>query len=256
MTDTGPVTAEQLDPDTAAHTSDHLLYVAEVFGPTFQGEGPSRGRRAGFVRLGGCNLHCTWCDTPYTWDSDRFDLRERINAVDVDDVIRQVVAMRVPLLVLTGGEPLLHQRRPAFRALLVAMARFGIAVEVETNGTIAPEMGLAGPPVYNVSPKLAHAGDPERARIVPAALTAFMELSLTGMARFKFVCRDRDDLEEVNLLVDEHLLPADKVWIMPEGTTAEAILAGARALADPVLEAGYNLSFRDHTLLWGDVPGR
>src|SRR4029450_7825218 len=49
------------------------LVVSEVFGPTFQGEGPSVGRRAGFVRLGRCNLDCSWCDTPYTWDWERHD---------------------------------------------------------------------------------------------------------------------------------------------------------------------------------------
>lgn len=49
------------------------LVVSEVFGPTFQGEGPSLGRRAGFVRLGRCNLDCSWCDTPNTWDWSRFD---------------------------------------------------------------------------------------------------------------------------------------------------------------------------------------
>ena len=42
------------------------LVVAEVFGPTVQGEGPSAGRRASFIRLGGCNLHCDWCDTKFT----------------------------------------------------------------------------------------------------------------------------------------------------------------------------------------------
>ena len=53
--------------------ADGGLVVAEVFGPTFQGEGPSTGQRAGFVRLGRCNLDCSWCDTPYTWDWERFD---------------------------------------------------------------------------------------------------------------------------------------------------------------------------------------
>lgn len=41
------------------------LLVSEVFGPTVQGEGKHCGRIAAFVRLGGCNLHCRWCDTPY-----------------------------------------------------------------------------------------------------------------------------------------------------------------------------------------------
>jgi organic radical activating enzyme len=56
----------------AAEESRGLL-VAEMFGPTFQGEGPSAGQRAVFVRTSRCNLSCSWCDTPHTWDWSRFD---------------------------------------------------------------------------------------------------------------------------------------------------------------------------------------
>ena len=54
------------------------LVVAEIFGPTWQGEGPSAGQVAAFVRLGLCNLTCAWCDTAYTWDRSRFDLRAEL----------------------------------------------------------------------------------------------------------------------------------------------------------------------------------
>ena len=53
------------------------LRVAEVFGPTFQGEGPSAGRRAAFIRLSGCGVGCTWCDEPQTWDWSRFSRAAR-----------------------------------------------------------------------------------------------------------------------------------------------------------------------------------
>jgi len=52
--------------------STTTLRVAELFGPTVQGEGPAAGERAAFVRLSGCPLACAWCDTPYTWDAGRF----------------------------------------------------------------------------------------------------------------------------------------------------------------------------------------
>src|SRR3954452_24909384 len=85
------------------------VVVAEVFGPTIQGEGRNLGQRAAFVRLGGCNLHCTWCDTPYTWDASRYDLRAEMSRRPVAEIVAEVRPMRPHVVVLTGGEPLLHQ---------------------------------------------------------------------------------------------------------------------------------------------------
>ena len=53
-----------------------LLNVNEIFGPTIQGEGPHTGRLVGFLRLAGCNLACSWCDTPYSWDWTKYDKAE------------------------------------------------------------------------------------------------------------------------------------------------------------------------------------
>ena len=60
---------------------DELL-VAEIFGPTWQGEGPSAGKVAAFVRLGLCDQACSWCDTPYTWDRACHDLRTELRRMD------------------------------------------------------------------------------------------------------------------------------------------------------------------------------
>src|SRR3954451_15026034 len=80
------------------------LVVSEIFGPTFQGEGPSIGRRCGFVRLGRCNLACTWCDTKYTWDWSQYDPSVELHRRSVDDIVDAVAAMDVPMVVITGGE--------------------------------------------------------------------------------------------------------------------------------------------------------
>ena len=81
---------------------DDELVVAEVFGPTFQGEGPSIGRRAGFVRLGRCNLDCSWCDTPYTWDWDRFDPAKELRHESVTSVLAHLDAMTPEIVVVTS----------------------------------------------------------------------------------------------------------------------------------------------------------
>jgi organic radical activating enzyme len=230
------------------------------FGPTFQGEGPSAGRVAVFVRLGGCNLSCTWCDAPYSWDRRRYDLREQIRQIPVADVVDflATAAARLdrPLLVVTGGEPLLHQHRPAFRGLLAAADDLGLDVEIETNATRIPVLDLPGAVTFNASPKLGHAGDPVDRRINPGALAVLAALARRDRARFKFVATGPVDLDEIAGLVETHQLPARQVWIMPEGASAAAVLATARNLAGPVLHRGWCLTLRTHTLLWNDERGR
>jgi organic radical activating enzyme len=235
------------------------LLAAEWFGPTLQGEGPSAGQVALFIRLSRCNLTCgsgsaLWaCDTPYTWDTRRFDLTAQTSRVTADELATWVLSHDTRLVVITGGEPLLQQRK------LVGLARVlvgaGRRIEIETNGTIAPLPGLLREGVrFNVSPKLASSGIAEDRRIVPAALRA---LAASGAAVFKFVVADADmpgELAEVAALVEAYGL--EPVWIMPAGTAPALLLQRMCDLADPVIARGWNLSTRLHVLLWEDARGR
>jgi 7-carboxy-7-deazaguanine synthase len=224
------------------------LTVSEVFGPTVQGEGPSIGRRCGFVRLGRCNQACTFCDTPYTWDWDRFDPAVELNEMAVDDVLSQLDAMDVDMVVVTGGEPLLQQR--GVEALLGAVKERGWRVEIETAGTIAPTMADGLVDQWNVSPKLANSGNPFERRYKPDVLSAFQA---TGRAVFKFVVCEPSDLDEVDAMVEECAL--GDVWIMPEGIDAATLERRSRQLAEDVIKRGWNLTTRLHILIWGDRRG-
>lgn len=233
---------------------DTTLVTAEVFGPTFQGEGPSLGKRAGFIRLMGCNLHCSWCDTAYTWDASRFDLRAQGNRLPVAGVVERALNGNPELVVITGGEPLLHQQQPGWSAMLKLLDDAGVIIEVETNGTVEPTAETAAfVSRFNVSPKLAHAGDPFPARYRPEVLAAFAK---TGRAVFKFVCQDASDVAEAAELAYGAGIPSRLVWVMPEGTTAVNITATLAQLAEPALTAGFNLTTRLHVLVWGDERGR
>jgi 7-carboxy-7-deazaguanine synthase len=228
------------------------LLVAETFGPTLQGEGPSCGRQALFVRLSRCNLSCPRCDTPYTWDWSRFDVVTETHRRSGADILDWALRHPTRLVVVSGGEPLLQQE--LLVPLVTVLAAAGRRVEIETNGTIVPAPELThvvgG---FNTSPKLAGfaaAGDAER-RISPDALGALMA---TGRAVFKFVASSVADLEEIAELQDRFDLRP--VWVMPEGATAERVLAVMRALAEEVIGRGWHLSTRLHVLLWGDTRGR
>lgn len=230
------------------------LPVSEVFGPTFQGEGPSTGRLAAFVRLGGCNLTCDRCDTPYTWDARRFNLRAELTPMTPLDIVSKLPA--APLVVISGGEPTLYQDQPPMAELLGLLA-FSRDVEIETNGTRSPSVELTqwATVTFNVSPKLdgPMSIDPVEKRLVPAALDAYAELAAMNRAIFKFVVRQRRDVDTVTGLVNRYRIPTTAVWCMPEGTESDTVLNVAQRLADTVLDAGYNLTLRQHVLLWPGV---
>jgi 7-carboxy-7-deazaguanine synthase len=208
------------------------------------------------VRLGGCNLTCRWCDTPYTWDwrgtSDTgiaYDPRRELHRRTVASVADQVTALGVDLVVISGGEPLGQQARLV--PLVEQLTGRGMEVEIETNGTHAPHPALvAAGARFNVSPKLAHSGVALARRIRPAALRS---LAATPGTAFKFVCRDLSDLDEVGDLVRRHALAP--VWIMPEGHDAEHVNEHVRNLVTAVVERGWNLTTRLHILIWGQERG-
>lgn len=231
---------------------ERSLLVAETFGPTLQGEGPSCGQQALFVRLSRCNLSCPSCDTPYTWDWQRFDVETETHRRTAAEILGWALGYPTELLVVTGGEPLLQQEMLV--PLVTAWAGAGRRVEVETNGTIVPAAALADAVAgFNVSPKLASfaaSGDARR-RINPEALRALVDC---GRAVFKFVASSTADLDEIAELQREFALRP--VWVMPEGTTTERLLEMMRALAEEVVARGWHLSTRLHVLLWGDARGR
>lgn len=237
------------------------LPVNEIFGPTIQGEGPHTGHRCYFVRLGGCNLHCSWCDTPYTWDPTRYDLAAENPEMDWEEIIaklRDLGAIPGDVVVLSGGEPLIHHHR--LHGLLHPDFRW----HVESNGTIPPPRWWADVIAHTtLSPKIHDQGDPEKRRLKPKALRKWADLTLRGVpVVWKFVVdwRQADyldrDLAVIDHLVADYGLPHQAVWLMPLGTTRDDVLAGQKRAGAVALDRGYNLTTRLHTLLWGDERGR
>jgi 7-carboxy-7-deazaguanine synthase len=233
------------------------LVVSETF-RSVQGEGPALGRPASFLRLGGCNLTCTFCDAGYTWDAAHFDLRAELVRRTAGDVLAELTEPGTPpLVIVTGGEPLLQQR-PGYGLgpLVGELVARGSAVHVETNGTIIPSPELAGlVGLFVVSPKLTHAGMPTARTIHPQVLTAYAALAEHGRACLKVVCRTPADVAAAAELADEHGWPRHTVWIMPEGTTVATLTARHRALIGPALAHGLNTSTRLHILAYGDTRG-
>ena len=241
-------------PTTYASAMLNTLEVSEFFGPTLQGEGPHQGRPALFLRLGRCNLTCSWCDTPYTWDWERYDIAEEVHEESYGDLMawarsHQGVTRR---LVISGGEPMMQQHRWA--PMASALKGEGWSVEVETNGTIAPRAGASeAVSLWSVSPKIANSGVVASKRFKHDALRTLALLRSV----FKFVVAEPSDLEEVEALV-ALLGPveSERVWLMPEGRTAREVLARLPWVFDACSERGWSLAPRLHVLAYDDERGR
>jgi 7-carboxy-7-deazaguanine synthase len=229
-----------------AHLATTTVPVSEVFGPVFQGEGPYTGRIVHFLRLGLCNLRCSWCDTAYTWDATRYD----IHAECPDRTADQIAALlpTTGIVILSGGEPMIHQHNPALHAAIPP----GVELHVETNGTLIPgPWALARIHHFTVSPKVADQGDPEHRRIRPAALHAYADLARQGRAIFKCVVSDVPDVLAVARFMDTYDLPPAARWVMPEGISAEVVLRRAVTIGDVAARYGLNLTLRQHVLMYG-----
>jgi len=228
-----------------------------------QGEGPSAGRPTAFVRLSRCNLACQWCDTAYTWrftgdnrphrDDLAFERGANQIVLDEADVANRILALGQDRLVITGGEPLLQGAALARMAALLLHARPDMRLEVETNGTVAPAPALdALVHQYNVSPKLAHSGNPAELALIPERLTAW---AADERAFFKFVIADPADLDEVLALRQTHDIPSERIFLMPEGTGSAVVTARLKWLVPLAIKHGMRLTDRLHIHLFGDTRG-
>lgn len=216
------------------------MRVSEIFF-SLQGEGPSAGTPAHFVRLQGCDVGCVWCDSKYTWDAAGG------GELTVAAVVEEARALgNSDLVVITGGEPLDH---PGIEALLAAALAAWPRVEVETSG-VRPSPLSAPTLHWNVSPKLPSA-TPRWAETWAHVRGWIAEPNAT----FKIVVGDDPDLADALRLVREHALPRGRVLLMPEGMTDAKLRERAATLAEACKREGLRLGPRLHVWMWGARRG-
>jgi 7-carboxy-7-deazaguanine synthase len=230
----------------------------EIFA-SLQGEGASAGKPCAFIRLSRCNLACVWCDTAYTWrfagddrphrDGIAFERSANQVVLSEEDAAARIAALGQERLVITGGEPLLQGAALANLAALLPDVR----IEIETNGTVAPHPALdAQVAQYNVSPKLAHSGNPADLALRPQTLAAF---AADPRAWFKFVIAEADDVDEVLALAKTYSIPRARIFLMPEGRDGATIRGRERWMAALCLTHGFAYADRLHIHLYGDTRG-
>jgi 7-carboxy-7-deazaguanine synthase len=217
-----------------------------------QGEGVNTGKPAIFLRLGLCNLKCTWCDTRYAWDWTSYNPKEQLAEIPRKDVEQEILKYNCKYLVATGGEPMIQQNR--LMPLLERLQNRGFFIEVETNGTIVPDQRILKlVDHWSVSPKLQNSGNPQSLREIPECYRLFSSVT---SSHFKYVIHSEDDIREVQTLADKYDLIPQRIILMPEAQNREDLLNRSRWLIELCKAQGYMFSTRLHILLWGNERGK
>ncbi|HEY1169955.1 MAG TPA: 7-carboxy-7-deazaguanine synthase QueE [Verrucomicrobiae bacterium] len=239
----------------------------EIF-HSLQGEGRSLGVPSVFIRASLCNLHCIWCDTDYTWNwtgtpfkhlrdanpgYQKFRKEEQIIELTTEEIVAEVHQYTSRNIVLTGGEPMLHQ--PDWIAVIKGLRALdpSYTVEIETNGTILPTPELDTLLThYNVSAKLANSANAEHLRERPEVLKFYAS---SPKAYFKFVISQEVDLQEVLTLQSKYGIPNRRIYLMPQGTSVADLDARQAWLVETCLKHGFNFTDRLHIRLFGEKRG-
>lgn len=210
------------------------LRITEVF-HSLQGEALESGMPTVFVRLTGCPLRCTYCDSEYAFHGGEW--------FDFDTLLARVADHGASHVCVTGGEPL---AQPNCRAFLERLCDAGYHVSLETSGAI----DIAGI-------------DPRVSRVVDIKTPASGEChrnrwdnldALTAHDQLKFVICDRADFDwAIDCVRERGLTDRCTVWFSPSWEQVDPA-----SLAAWILEASVpvRLQLQLHKLLWGDEPGR
>ena len=208
------------------------LRVTEIF-HSLQGEGSGSGRPSAFVRLTGCPLRCSYCDTAYAFQGGEWRT--------LPEILERVAARPVREVCVTGGEPL---AQPACPELLRALCERGYRVVLETGGML---------PIGGVDPRVCRAVDVKTPDSGEAERNDWRNLDLLDVSDLvKFVICSRADYEWARARVRERDWPCE-VFFSPAWERQDAGELADWILADGL---GVRLQVQLHKVLWGDVPGR
>ncbi|MBV8780461.1 MAG: 7-carboxy-7-deazaguanine synthase QueE [Phycisphaerae bacterium] len=228
------------------------MKIAEIF-YSIQGEGKLVGVPSVFVRASGCNLRCTWCDTPYaSWNPEGEEQ-------PVDQIVAAVEQFGAKHVVLTGGEPMIM---PDIEPLCATLKARGHHLTMETAATVFKPMALD---LASLSPKLSNSTPRDREGGRYAASHDRQRLNIPVIQQFidsaddfqlKFVVSDSRDIDEIHaLLADLHRWEPCDVLLMPEGTDVDVLASRAGLLDEICKRTGFRFCPRLHVALYGNKRG-
>ena len=205
------------------------LDICEIF-YSLQGESTRVGLACVFVRLAGCNLSCSWCDTTYA--------AAQSVSMTINHIVDQVTAFECSLVEITGGEPLIQPQTPA---LISAFLEKGFQVLLETNGSLS---------IAPVDPACIRIMDIKCPLSGEAGSFLFDNFNhMTARDEIKFVVGSRQDYEYAASIIKMHLgtHPRERIHICPVFGQIELSDLAAWILKDKL---GARLSLQQHKIIW------
>lgn len=231
------------------------MRISEIF-YSLQGEGGLLGIPSVFVRTSGCNLRCTWCDTPYaSWQPEGEEM-------EVEQILTTLNLHPTRFIVVTGGEPMVAREIHALLAQLHAADKH---VTLETAGTVPPgksrvNLVSLSPKLSNSRPSAERAGTAwlerhEQTRLQPEVLRQW--LGAADDYQLKFVISTEHELREMQEVIASLgvAVPPEKILLMPEGTHLETMRARYEMLVEACKNHGWRFSPRLHIELFGNRRG-
>lgn len=195
-----------------------MLPIHEQF-YTFQGEGVHAGRAAYFVRTFGCPVHCPWCDSAGTWHPDY--VPDKIQRIAAEALAEEVAKTSAEFVVVTGGEPAIHDLAP----LVDALHAIGMKVHLETSGAF---------PIK---------GDFDWITLSPKRWKLPLPENLERTDEFKIIVDQQGAIEEYDEVIGKTTKP---IWLHPEwskhsnATTLDSITEWVKAHGTPY-RAGWQM---------------
>ena len=249
VTDETPVPIIQSSEDFPAPERSGLM-ISEIF-YSVQGEGILSGVPSVFVRTSGCNLRCTWCDTPYaSWKPEG-------TIMHYGAILSTVRRHWADYVVVTGGEPMIHAE---LADLTRGLKGLGLHITVETAGTayapVTCDLMSISPKLSNSTPTEREGGvfaeQHERERYKPDVIRRLMA---EYPYQLKFVVSRREDMDEIRAIVNDVDADRRNVLLMPEGTDVATLRQRSQWLVDICRQEKFRFSPRLHIFVFGNQRG-
>jgi 7-cyano-7-deazaguanosine (preQ0) biosynthesis protein QueE len=221
------------------------IKISEVF-HSVQGEGIEIGTPTIFVRMYGCNLSCSWCDSSYATNSDTF---KEYKPIELAQEIEEIDCKHITL---TGGEPLLQSE--SILQMLNALHKL-YTISIETNGSIYDEQVkklLKRLDILTISPKLNYIN--YRPDYIQNIKNLIHNTGKYTHPILKFVYEKESDIELINNIIREiewHIMP--NVYLMPEGKTFD--VDKYKEVIEVCKKYNFKFSPRLQNIVWGSARG-